>query len=316
MTWQNREQPGLFKMTWKLLSHNGGLKFLSILFSVLLFLILRTQQTRELQRTAKLKINTAENVVLIGSWERPVDVTVRLPNSIFAGVPSESALMGELDLTREKPGKVRVHISRENFPLLDARYGLVIHEQWLDIELDAKVRKKVPVRAVLQGSPADQLIIEKTIVTPDEVEVRGARRELSNLDFLSTMPINVDGISNNMSANAKLSVDEFSSMKTSSERVDVEIFVGAKLSRRIFENILVHANFPGKFKIMPTRIDVEVQGSEQAISKLRTSNIYAYVEPPQKQDEWNRERVLFRLPENVSLVRSAPETVSIKVEKQ
>jgi YbbR domain-containing protein len=230
-----REEVDFFNRVWRLILNNIWLKALSIVFACFLFLVVRTQQVREFSRTARIKVLTAPNVIAIGNAERVFDVSVRLPESLFSRFPSEEELVGELDLREEKLGKFRMRISRENFPSLDKRYTLTIHDPWVEVELDTLMSKRLPIRAVLQGVPKNGLEIERVIVTPDSVEVQGARKELFRLDTLNTSPVNIENIDKNFVSLVALSFEESLQLKSKEEKVNVQVIVGPRKITRTFK---------------------------------------------------------------------------------
>lgn len=314
MNSQNREEESPLSRLWRLLSHNGWLKLVSLVFAGFLFLIVRTQQVREFSRTARLKIVSAENVIVVGNPERVVDVTIKLPESLFSRQPTDEELLGEVDLRAERLGKLRLRLSRDNFPLLDKRYSLVVHDPWLEVELDALVKKKTPVKAVLEGLPKEGLEIERVVVSPAEVEVEGARREVTNLEAVSTSPINIENIDKNFTSLARLVLGDSSSMKIADDKVNVQIMVGPRKIVRVFPAVPVEAEGKGRFDMRPSVVQVEIQGEESYVQAMPSGEVRAFVDASDALPEWQDKKIRLKIPANTSLVRVVPDVISLRSE--
>lgn len=150
MTVSPPSSTSFFQSVWKTINHNGWLKFLSVVFAMVLFFLVRAEQVKEYTKVAKIRIVTSSQVIVVGSPERAIDVTVRLPRAIFFRQPTDQELIGEIDASRLRSGKIRVRLGRENFPTLDKKFALTIHDPWIEFELDNLIKKSVAVRAILQ----------------------------------------------------------------------------------------------------------------------------------------------------------------------
>lgn len=205
--------------------HNLGLKLLSVGFAIALFLIVRSQQVREFNRAVRVRLHTENGVLVIGPQERVANITLRMPDTLFTRLPTEEELTGEVDLRKENLGKIRVSLSGENFPNLDRRYSVIIHDPWLDIELDKLVQKKVQVKAVLQGAPRIGYEIQRVTIDPPEIELSGARQDLVRLESISTIPVDVSNLGpKDYSAQAGLALDLGASIKpTTIDKVTVKV---------------------------------------------------------------------------------------------
>ena len=207
--------------------HNFALKTLSLSLAIVVYLLLRYQKVYEYPRVARLRIVSGPNHVVVGPDERTVDVTVRGPSAFFAQPPSERDLIGSLDISREKIGRIRVRLTRENFPLLDKNYGLTIHDSIIETELDTKITRTVAVRGLLQGEPQHPLGVHRILVEPSTVEVTGSKRELQKIENISTLPINISGIKTTQIMTVQLALEDFLSVRAKPDRVQVQVLLGS-----------------------------------------------------------------------------------------
>ncbi|MFZ9519544.1 MAG: YbbR-like domain-containing protein [Silvanigrellaceae bacterium] len=220
----------ILKRVLNFVVHNFGLKLLSLGFAVALFLIVRSQQVREFNRAVRVRLHTENGVIVMGPQERVANITLRMPDTLFSRLPTDEELTGEVDLRSENTGKIRVSLSGENFPNLDRRYSVIVHEPWLDIELDRIIQKKVQVKVVLQGAPRAGFEIHRVAIDPPEIELVGARQDLAKLESISTIPVDVSNLGpKDYTAQAGLALDLGASIKPSTiDKVNVKVSFAEK----------------------------------------------------------------------------------------
>jgi YbbR domain-containing protein len=313
MMGESHEAPGVRRFLWGLIAHNFWLKVLSVAFSIVLFFSVQTEETREYTKAARLKIITDEKIMVLGPQERAVYVTVKLSSSLFARQPDDNELTGELDVRNQKPGRVRLRLSSDNFPALDSkRYNLIIHDPWIDLDLDNVMNKEVQVRVPVEGRPRDGFVVEKVIVNPEKVHVVGAKRELQKLVELSTSIVNIDGIDKSFSARSKVVIDDNSSIHVKDDWVQVQVAVGPQKAVRTFSAVPVEAQNGRVVESRPTHVEVELTGDRAVLEALRPSDVRIYVNTGNLASGWNTRPVRIRIPEGTSFVRVIPDEVLVR----
>jgi YbbR domain-containing protein len=292
------------------------LQLASLFLAFVLFYIVRTQQVREYTRLAKIKIITAPEVLVVGSTDRVVEVTIRMPDSILSSLPAEEALMGEVDVAREQSGKIRIRLSRENFPNLDKRYSLTIHEPWMELDLDSISKKKVPIRAVLQGLPKEGLGIDRVSVSPEMVEITGPKRVLNKLEYLQTSVINIQDIDKNYSTLSSVVLSEDQSVTVAHEKINIEVIVGPSKVIRVFKAVPIEVIAPRNlsYRIESDSVEVRIQASKTVAEKVNLSSIKAIVDlngvPEGFQDKIE---IQVSAPQQVNVIQISPEKVNVVV---
>ncbi len=301
-----------------LVTNNFWLKVISIAFATVLFIIVRTEQVREFSVVGRVRIITAENVMVVGPQERAIEMQVRLPNSVFSVPPTEEEVVGVLDVSEQETGRIRVRLSRYNFPNLDKRYTVTFLDPWVELELDEVVTKKVSVRAVLQGLPSEGLSIDRVIVKPEEVEVVGARGALDSIESFSTSPVTIEGIEQTFSAIAKIALDENSGLQIESDSVNVQVFLGRDKKNRVIRGVPVRVKDSQRrsYTLQPQRIDVELRGEEEILKGLTTDSVSAFVEGKDVTETPTPHKVWLRIPAETSLVTVNPDKVSVHRQKK
>jgi YbbR domain-containing protein len=314
MSWEQHEHDSILQRIWKLFSYNFGLKALSIAFAVILFLSVRTEQVREYNRSARIRIITNERMMVIGAQERAVDVTLKLPNSLFIHQPEERELVGELDVRNQNPGRVRVRLSAENFPRLDKdkRYTLTIHEPWIEVDLDWIQTKELEIRVPIEGRPREGFAVDRIIVNPERVEGVGAKREMSKLSMITTSVINIEGIDKSFSSRTKIVVDENSSVRLKDEWVNVQVVVTQQRAVRVFRSIPVETGAGARVQVKPSSIEVELSGDRANLDGLQLGDVRVFLDTKRLSPGWQDRAVKLQLPRGTSLVRISPSSVAVR----
>jgi YbbR domain-containing protein len=314
------ETTSFFKEIFKLLTRNFWLKFLSLLFATVLFFIVRTDKEVVYERMAKVKIVTMPSMTVLGSNERFLNVSVRIQNSLFSIPPTDSELSGEIDITTSSPEKINVKVTRENFPHLPKQYSLFIERPYIEVETDKVIDKTLPIQVVLKGEPSPGLMVSKVTVKPDQLKVSGAKGELLRLENLSTLPINIDGISSTFTTLVPIDISDRTSLKLPTSSVQVVVNLTNKKFNRVFRSVPVEVFGLNKellkgVELRPKYIDVEVAGDKDVIHLINPSEIRAFIYGSDLVQGWQDKKVTLKIPEKVSLVKMTPDTLSVYLNK-
>lgn len=310
------ETRSFFKDLVRLITRSFWLKFLSLLFAIVLFFIVRTNKEVVYERMAKVKIVTMPNMTILGSNERFLNVSVRSQNSLFSIPPTDSELSGEIEVSTTNPEKINIKVTRENFTHLPKQYTLFIERPYVEIETDRLIEKTLPVQVVLKGEPAAGLVISKVTVKPEQIKASGAKQELLKLDTLNTIPINIDGIANTFTTLVPIDINDRNSLKFPTSTVQVVVNLAEKKFNRVFRSVPVDVFGLKKealkgIELRPKYIDVEVSGDKQTLHSINPSEIRAYIYGSDLVSGWQDKKVTLKIPENVSLVKMVPDTLSV-----
>lgn len=312
----NNESSSFLKEFMRLLTRSFWLKFLSFIFAIVLFFIVRTDKEVVYERMAKVKIVTLPNMTILGPNERFLNVSVRIQNSLFSIPPTDNELSGEIDIATTASEKITIKVTRENFPHLPKHYTLFIERPYIEVETDKLIEKTLPVQVVLKGEPASGLAVSKVTVKPDQIKVSGASQELLKLDKLNTLPINIDGISNTVTTLIPIDINDRNSLKFPVSTVQVAVNLADKKFNRVFRSVPIEVyglnkNLIKQVELRPKYIDVEVAGDKEAIHEINPSEIRAFIYGSDLERGWQDKKVTLKIPDNVSLVKMVPDTASV-----
>ena len=300
----------------KLITNNFWLKVLSVLFAIVIFFIVRTDKDLSFEKIARVKLITSPSMIILGQKERTLDVTIKQQNSIFSISPTDMELTGEIEIISETPGRVRVKVSRENFPKLPKQYTMLIERPYIDVDIDKIQEKVLPIQAVLKGEPQAGLMVEQVKVTPSQIKVSGSRQQLARTQNIFTIPIVIEGINKNLITDANVELEESSAIKSFEKSVVVAITLGPKKFNRIFRSVPIEIknankkNF-SKLQLRPSSIDVEVSGQRVILNKLDPSDVRVFIDASDLKPGWQDKPIILKIPGNVSLVKMIPDSISV-----
>jgi YbbR domain-containing protein len=185
-----------------LLLHNLGLKLASLLLALLLYAHVVTDQQRESRLTIPLALTGLPDSLAVSGHvpsRVTVDVRGKWKDLIRLGLIGRQLTV---DLAGVSPGRFQKSISaddvRERAIPAELAKAVdvtdVIEPRTVDVMVEAKRRRSVPLLARLVGTPADGYeLVGDPEVEPDSAVVAGPQSVVENLDTLRTLPVDIAG---------------------------------------------------------------------------------------------------------------------------
>lgn len=109
-----------------------------------------------------------------------------------------------IDLSNAKLGENSMPITKSSIKIPRGAEILRIEPSIVKVYLDKKAQKMVPVRAVIVGNPEKGFIIRSIELDPSKINIEGAKKELDRIQIIKTEPIEIEGIKENISIQAKI----------------------------------------------------------------------------------------------------------------
>jgi YbbR domain-containing protein len=185
-----------------LLLHNLGLKLASLLLALLLYAHVVTDQQRESRLTIPLALTGLPDSLAVSGHvpsRVTVDVRGKWKDLIRLGLIGRQLTV---DLAGVSPGRFQKSISaddvRERAIPAELAKAVdvtdVIEPRTVDVLVEAKRRRSVPLLARVVGAPADGYeVVGAPEVEPDSAVVAGPQSVIQNLDTLRTLPVDIAG---------------------------------------------------------------------------------------------------------------------------
>jgi YbbR domain-containing protein len=170
---------------------NLGLKFLSTLVAILLWLVVAGERVVERVMRAPVEFqNLPAGLELVGNPPDTVEVRLRGSSGALSRMAAGD-MAAVLDLATARPGRRLFHISQNQ---VTVPYGLEIVQvgpSTLTMEFEPSGIRSVKVEPDVDGRPADGYEVTKVTSDPEMVEVAGPESALKRLLSAITEPVSV-----------------------------------------------------------------------------------------------------------------------------
>jgi YbbR domain-containing protein len=287
---------------------NVGLKFLSIVLAVTVFLLVNTDKDREITARVGVSYTLPEDKVLVSGRIDEVRVTIRGSWRRLRKFDERQVDRINLDLRHASSGEFAIANDMIHLPSGIAVTSIV--PRTVHVAFDKRVDKVVELTPAVTGHLAHGYIVAEVKPVPATVKLRGAQGVLAALIAIRTREISLEGKSDSFSAETEVA---------SPDGVDVAGNTDVSVQVRVEEE-LVSRKLPGlsvalrdgdasRWKISPPQVDITLTGALLAVEKARGSMVpIAKLTPDLKSREV--EVTIDGLPPGIG-VKISPERVKL-----
>jgi YbbR domain-containing protein len=170
---------------------NLGLKFVSMLVAVLLWLVVAGERVVERVMRAPVEFqNLPAGLELVGNPPDTVEVRLRGSSGALSRMAAGD-MSTVIDLSTARPGRRLFHITQTQ---VNVPYGIEIVQvgpSTLTMEFEMSAIRKIKVEPDINGRPAPGYEVTKITSDPAEVEVAGPETALARLQSAITEPVSV-----------------------------------------------------------------------------------------------------------------------------
>ncbi len=207
------------------LTQNWVLKLLSLVFALILWFFVMGEQKLEVGYAVPLELkNVPQGMMIANDVPSLIDVRISGPRTVLMNVkPSDISL--SIDLKDLPAGVTTFKRLEERLNLPSALKVTRLSPSFVDVKLDRRKEKAVPVRVVFSGTLPAGYHMTGLTANPEKVVVEGAEGELKDVNEVTTEPVDVSDVHENFSLMVPLDYrGKFTSLKTD-HAVEVEVQV-------------------------------------------------------------------------------------------
>lgn len=210
----------------KLLTENWTLKLLSLAFALILWMFIMGERHLEVGYTVPLELqNTPKSLVIANQVPSLIDVRISGPRTLLMKV-SPNDISIAVDLADLKPGLTSFKRLEERLNLPSGLRVTRVSPSFVDIRLERRKEKKVPIKVVLAGDPDPGFRVAGLKSVPEKVLIAGAESEVKKISEVTTEPIDLKGVTEGFSQIVPLVYDRtytnFVDEKTAEIHVAIE----------------------------------------------------------------------------------------------
>jgi YbbR domain-containing protein len=183
----------------RIVTNNLNLKVGSVVVAIFLWLFAKGEQTGDRQFSVPLVLrNVPAGLTTVERIPESVDVVISGDNKELVKLRFWGEPYAILDMSEAAADRVfRVSLSAANV-VVPRESGVQVVEvrdpKSLDLEVDRRLERKVPVEPIIQGSLADgYYLLDSPATMPDSVTVYGPASVVQSLSSVVTEPLNISG---------------------------------------------------------------------------------------------------------------------------
>ncbi|MFT3699712.1 MAG: CdaR family protein [Kofleriaceae bacterium] len=296
---------------------NVGLKFLSLVLAVTVFLLVNTDKDREITERVGVSYSMPDDRVLVSDRIEELHVTIKGPWQRLRKLDSREIDRVNIDLRRASSGDVVITPDMIHLPT-----GLSVTSitpRTIHVVFDRRVEKVVEVSAQVSGRPEHGFVISEVKPTPATIKVRGGEATLRAITAIQTREVSFEGRTESYIAETEVVPPDGVEVE-GTPGVVVHVTVDEELVTRKLPALPVTVRGdgvdPAKWALTPGQVDVTLTGTLLAVEKARSTVTPIAKLPPESKDGKAREVVLGveGLPPGIG-VKISPERVKVQPAK-
>jgi len=304
----------------KSIAHRKGLKVLALTLAAATWYYIRESTSfEEIFNDIPLEVQLPDGWAIQDRSVNTVEVMVRGSQSDIRAL-NESQIRVQITAKagKDDPNPI-VKIDRSNVSLPRSVRAIYVDPSEVALTLDRETDKQVPVRVEQLGQPPEGFDIEKIVITPPVVTVHGPERRLAAVEYVRTVPIDMEGRIRSFQLNrALMSPGENWQSRMDTDKVRVEFTIVERATRQDFTNVSLKALMPpgGTFDVTfsPPIVNVSLKGRIDVISNLSTRAVHAYVDCTDlKPGVTESIPVEVPIPSGVNIIAIEPPTVRVTI---
>jgi len=267
-----QERYGIRKFIHGAMFENLGLKFLSMVLAITVFLLVNTDRDREISGDVGVSYTMPDDKVLVSGRVDNVRITVKGPwQRLRTWSPRELENVN-VDLRRAQSGDF--YLTPDMFELPSGMRVTSITPRTIRLEFDRRVDKTVEIAPYLVGRPLHGYVVSEVKSMPTTIRVRGAERALKSLTSVRTQEVSVDGRTEAFATDSKvLTPDDVEAAE--SAQILVQIQIEEELVTRKLPGLPVRIAMDGvdptRWQVSPAQVDVVLTGTLLAVEKAKAA---------------------------------------------
>jgi YbbR domain-containing protein len=253
---------------------NAGLKLLSLILALTVFLLVNTDEKREITAPIQVAYVLPPGKALVSQRVDQVYVTIRGPWRRIKRLDPREVGPIDLDLTHGEDGEIAITPDMIHLP-----HGLEItsiQPPVIRVAFDDIVQKQVPVTPTVAGRPLHGYEVQRARVSvdPPMATVRGAATLLEALDSVRTQEIRIDGLhEEDVESSQLVPPPGVQIALPSGGQVQVTVPIDEQLVTRKLGLLPVGVRGAelSKWRVDPTEVEVVLTGNLLAVERLAGS---------------------------------------------
>lgn len=260
---------------------NPGLKVLSVVIAVLLWLTVAGEQTMMRSLRVPLEFqNQPDHLEITDVSPATVDVRVRGSSGVL-GHLTAGDVVAVVDLSLARPGHRIFHLSPDQVTVPWGIEVLQVTPAEVPLEFEQSESRSVPIVPNVDGQPADGYVVDKISVEPAAVTVVGPKSAVAQLKEAMTEVVSVAGAQRTVKESVAIGLQAPGVRLASARSALVTVAVTLAPIDRSIDSVPVRARNtpPGLVaQVVPAVVTVVARGPKRVVETLAPDSVSAFAE--------------------------------------
>lgn len=266
------DRGGIRKFLRGALFENLGLKFLSMVLAITVFLLVNTDRDREISARVGVSYTLPDDKVLVSDKIDEVRVSIKGPWQRLRRFDERELDRINIDLRRAQSGDV--YITPDMVSLPSGLKVTSISPRTIRVVFDRRIDKIVEVSPYLVGRPMHGYVVTEVNASPATVKVRGAERALKALSSVRTREVSVEGRAETFTTETEVvAPDDVEPAGNAS--IVLQVQIDEELVTRKLPGLVVHVVGegvdPARWQVTPSQVEVTLTGALLAVEKAKAA---------------------------------------------
>ncbi len=290
---------------------NLGLKFLSLVLAVTVFLLVNTDRDREITTTVGIAYTLPDDKVLVSERIEDVHVTIKGPWRKLRGFDAREIDRINLDLRHANGGELAITPEMIHVPA--GMQVIQISPRFVRVVFDKRVEKLVEITPALVDHPQHGYVVAEAKAVPATAKIRGAEGTLRALTSIRTRQLSLEGRTDSFTIDTEVVPPDGIDLEGSAI-VNLQVHLDEELVTRKLPGLVVAVRGdgidPARWKIVPGQVDVTLTGALLAVEKAKDTMVAVVKLVPAEGKAREVDVTIEGLPPGIG-VKLSPERVKV-----
>ena len=294
-----------------------GIKLFALFLAVIFWFHVRTEHVYDVTREISIRyVMPPDTLVVVNQLPENVRTRLRAKGKALIVLSMANAYY-PIDLTHLKPGKRVIKLEEDKliFPSYLDFEVLSLSPKELQVVIDKKATKMVPVKLDIRNAPPEGYVLFSQSVKPDAVQITGPSRLINRFKHISTEPIDISSSKGRFRKKVKL-IEPSQSFDISPNKVEVLLDIEPLKTAKI-DNVpvKVHVNKKYTSTVKPGSLQVVIKGPKPVVDTMNWDNIGVNLWLTKFKPGKYKFKVRPRVPRTLELISYEPETVLVTIHR-
>jgi YbbR domain-containing protein len=208
----------------RLFWENLAFKVAAVVLAVILWVFVTSKGQTEMSLSVPIEyVNIPSGLEISKRTATAAHIVVRTHESLSKNIRQENVRVS-VDVSRALKGEETFSLKKDDVKVAFGATVAEIEPATVRVVFEETVSRKVRVKPEVTGNPETGYVVKRIEVSPEEVVIEGARSEVRKVGVIRTEPIDISGLTEDLSQEAKLEGTN-GNIRTKVEKVNVRIRV-------------------------------------------------------------------------------------------